>query len=244
MTTLVPLTYSQKLALKDKSVIDIAEALGAELAVPAPDSFPAIPAPLEATAETRKSFGTLGKIFNKVIMTSRRRLSEEEIEVLGKEHIDIDNVLKLMQARKEQINEYLRTHQDVEAEEAGLAFPKDVVRNGNVIAHATERDAKGHYLLAAPKKPVETPIPGTNKKFANQYSSGRTTEHYSELTVAYENGEIDEATYKAVTKMVRVVDPERLAKHVLKTGDTSLLKRVLKKGCANTAMYVRGITKK
>lgn len=244
MTTLVPLSRAQKLALKDKPITEIAEALGAALAAPAVDTFPEIPAPLEATAETRKSFATLGKIFNKVIMTGRRRLSDDEVSTLGQERIDIDNVLGLLTSRKDQINEYLRTHQDVEAEEAGVAFPQNVVRNGNVIALATERDAKGHYLLAAPKNPVETPIPGTNKKFATQYSSGRTTENYSALTSAYEAGEIDETTYKAVTKLVRVVDPERLAKHVLKTGNTSLLTRVLKKGRPSTSMYIRGISKK
>lgn len=244
MTTLVPLSRAQKLALKDKTAVDIAEALGAELVIPAPNTFPEIPAPLEATAETRKSFGTLGKIFNKVIVTSRRRLSDDEISTLGQERIDIDNVLALLEERKGQINEYLRNHQDVEAEESGQAFPTDVVRNGNVIAHATERDAKGHYLLAAPKCPVETPIPGTNKKFSNQYSKGRTTEHYSALTEAYENGELDEATYKAVTKLVRVVDPERLAKHVLKTGATHLLSLVIRKGRPSTSMYIRGISKK
>jgi hypothetical protein len=246
MTTLVSITRSQKLALKDAPLSEVAETLlGGVPVVEAPTDFPELPAPLEATAATRKSFGTLGKIFNKVIMVTRRRMTEAELADLGAEYEDIKNVSALLENRAEQIKEYVRTHQDVEAEEQGLAFPKDVVRNGNILARATERDAKGHYLLAAPKNPSVTEIPGTNGvKFSNQYSSGRTSEDLAYITRAFEAGEIDEAMYKACTRVVRVPDAKKISEYVVKTGDTSLLSKIVKRGRPSTALYLRGLKKK
>lgn len=247
MTTaaLVPVSRSQKLALKEAPLPEVAETLLGSLPTEeAPSDFPALPAPLEATAETRKSFSTLGRVFNKVILTSRRRMTQEELEDLGAEYADIQRVAKLLDTRAEQIKEYVRTHQDVEAEEKGVAFPKDVVRNGNVVAHATPRDTRGHYLLAAKGAPQETAIPGTNGlKFANQYTSGKISQDLDYITRAFEAGELDEETYKACTRVVRVPDAERIRAHALKTGDTSLLSKIVRRGRASASLHLRGLKK-
>jgi hypothetical protein len=242
----VQIPRSTKLALKAAPLDQVAEELlpGGVPFKAAPDDFPALPAPLEAKAQTRKAFATLHKIFNKVIMSTRRILTEDEMADLGAEYRDIQEVKKLLGAREEQIKEYVRTHQDVAAEQAGQAFPKDVIRNGNLIAHATERDANGHYLLAAPKNPSVSEIPGTDGlKFSNQYTSGRTTVDLNRVTEKFTAGELDEDTYKAVTRLVRVPDAERLRDHALKTGDTSLLAAVVTKGRPSASMYLRGLKK-
>lgn len=244
-TALVPVSRSQKIALKDAPLTEVTEALlGYIPQEPGTGDFPKIPAPLEANADTRKAFSTLGRLFNKVIVTSRRRMNEAELAELGAELADIQRVSKLLTAREEQIKEYARTHQDVVAEENGLAFPADVVRNGLKVVSATPRDTKGHYLLAAPQNPEVTEIPGSNGlKFSNQYSSGRSIEDLAYVTRAYEAGEIDEKTYLACTKVVRVPDAAKIRAHALKTGDTSLLAKVVKKGRASASMYLRGLKK-
>jgi hypothetical protein len=237
---------SIKLALKAAPLDQVAEELlpGGVTVADAPDSFPELPAPLEAKADTRKAFANLHKIFNKVVMVTRRVLTEPEMAELGAEYRDIQEVKKLIGERESQIKEYVRTHQDVAAEETGQAFPKDVYRNGNLIAHATPRDANGHYLLAAPKVPSVTEIPGTNGlKFSNQFSSGKTTINLGKIDEAYAAGNMDEETYKAVTRLVRVPDAEKLREHALKTGDTSLLATVVSKGRPSASMYLRGLKK-
>lgn len=244
MTALV-LTRSQKLALKDASLPEVATTLlGSVPEAEAPSDFPELPKPLEANDDVRDALSRLSGNFNQVILTERRTLGEEELAVLGDEYVNLQKVVKLLEARGEQVKEIVRTHQDVSAEEAGTAFPKDVVRNGEIIVKATPRDAKGHYILAAPKAPEETPIPGTNGlKFANQYTTGKTTVDLDWITRAYEAGEIDEKTYLACTKVVRIPDAEKIRAHALKTGDTSILAKVVSKGRAYCSMYLRGVKK-
>jgi hypothetical protein len=244
-TALVPVSRQQKISLKDASLPEVTEALlGFIPEETGTSDFPKIPAPLEANADTRKAFSTLGRIFNGVIVTTRRRLNAAELADLGAELADIQRVSKLLKEREDQIKEYARTHQDVVAEESGLAFPADVVRNGKTVATATPRTSNGHYLLAAPQNPEVTEIPGTNGlKFSNQYSSGRSIEDLGYVTRAYEAGEIDEKTYLACTKVVRIPDAAKIRAHALKTGDTSLLAKVVKKGRASASMYLRGLKK-
>jgi hypothetical protein len=246
MTALALISRSQKLALKDAPLATVAEQLldGGIPVEEAPSNFPKLPDPLEVTAATRKSFGILGKLFNQVIMTSRRSLAEKELADLGAEYEGLKDVEKLVGERVDQIKEYIRTHQDCVAEEAGLAFPKDVIRNGNVIAHATPRDANGHYLLAAPKDPNDTVIPGLNKRFSNQFSSGQTKQDLAYITRAFEAGEIDETAYKACTRVVRMPDAHKVSEYVMKTGNVSLLSKIVKRGRPSTSMYLRGLKKK
>lgn len=245
-TALVAVSRTQKLTLKDSSLPEVTEALlgylpQAPLSV---DDFPELPKPLEANDSVREALAKLSGNFNQVVVAERRTMDEEELAVVGDEYANLQQVVKLLETRAEMIKEYVRTHQDVAAEEAGHAFPKDVVRNGETIIKATPRDAKGHYILAAPKEPENTEIPGTNGlKFSNQYSNGRTTVNLNAITEAYENGEIDEKTYLACTRVQRVPDAEKIRAYALKTGDTSILARVVTKGRASCSMFLRGLKK-
>lgn len=244
MTTLVPVTRNQKIVLKDATLDRVTEELlGAIPQDAAPAEFPELPVPLTASKEIRDALRTLSQTFNGVTVTERRTLTEDEIAAIGKEYEALQKVLKLIGEREEQVKEIIRTHQDVDAEQKGLAHPKDVKLNGNIVAKATERDAKGHYILAAKGTPQDTVIPGTTLKFSNQFTSGRVTKHLGAIDEAYLNGEIDEATYKACTVVKRVPDADKVKAYVLKTGDTSMLARIIKRGRNGSSMYLRALKK-
>lgn len=244
MTALVPVTRNQRIVLKDATIDKVAEELlGAIPQDAAPAEFPELPVPLTASKEIRDALRTLSQTFNGVTVTERRTLTEDEIAAIGKEYEALQKVLKLIGEREEQVKEIVRTHQDVDAEEKGLAHPKDVVLNGNVVAKATERDAKGHYILAAKGSPQETEIPGTTVKFSNQFTSGRVTKDLGAIEKAYLVGEIDEKTYRACTVVRRVPDADKVKQYVLRTGDTSMLTRIVKRGRNSSSMYLRALKK-
>lgn len=244
MTVLVPVTRSQRLVLKDAPLADVAqELLGAIPQADAPEEFPSLPVPLTASKEIRDALRTLSQTFNGVVVEERRTLTEDEISAIGKEYEALQKVLKLIGEREAQVKEIVRTHQDVDAEQKGLAFPKDVVHNGNTVAKATERDANGHYILAAPKNPQDTEIPGTTLKFSNQFTSGRVTKNLGWVETAYLTGEIDEETYKACTVTKRVPDEARIRAHALRTGDTKVLRNIITRGRNGCSMYLRALKK-
>lgn len=246
MTELVPVSRSTKLALKEAPLKEVAETLLGELPVDkeAPQDFPKLPDALTATAEIRAALKTLSTTFNKTVVTERRTMTTEEVAAIGVEYEAIQRVAKLLEERAEQIKEIVRTHQDVEAEEQGLAFPKDVVHNGTVVAPATPRDAKGHYLLAAKGAPRDTQVPGTTLKFSAQFTSGRSKTDLDEIQRMYEAGEIDETEYKAMTVVRRVPDEAKVKTYVLKSGRVDILGRIVKKGRDGTALYLRSLKKK
>lgn len=244
MTTLVPFSRTQKIQLKDAPLKEVAETLLGEIPVEDGSStFPELPKPLTATSEIRSALKTLSTTFNKTIVTDRRTLSTEEIAAIGVEYEAMQDVLKLLETRAGQIKEIVRTHQDVEAEEKGQAFPETVIRNGNVIIEATERDKHGHYILAAKGTPQDTEIPGTTLKFSTQFSAGRTSENLAAIETMFLGGEIDETAYKAMTVVKRVPDADKIRQYVLKTGEVSILGRIVKKGRNSTSLYLRALKK-
>lgn len=237
---------SMKLSLQAKPLTEFAEeVLGDTIeTAPAATEFPKMPKEIELTPEVRKALKALPALFGQVQPQHRRKLDENEIQAIGEEYANIQTLLKLIGQREEDIKEIVRTHQDVEAEEQGRAFPKQIRRGQVVIAEATPRDAKGHYLLAKPKDPVKTEVPGGPLAFVNQFTSGRLRTDLEQLTRDYEAGELDRETYMAVTVTRRVVDGEKLKKHVLKTGMVELMARVSQRGRASSSMNFRGLTKK
>lgn len=244
MTALVPVTRNQRIVLKDATIDKVAEELlGAIPQDDAPNEFPELPVPLTASKEIRDALRTLSQTFNGVTVTERRTLTEDEVAAIGKEYEALQKVLKLIGEREEQVKEIVRTHQDVDAEQKGLAHAKDVVLNGNVVAKATERDARGHYILAAKGAPQETEIPGTTVKFSNQFTSGRVTKDLGAIEKAYLLGEIDEKAYRACTVVKRVPDADKVKQYVLRTGDTSMLARIVKRGRNSSSMYLRALKK-
>jgi hypothetical protein len=244
VTELVPVTRTQKIVLRDAPIKTVAEELlGSIPQEAAPEDFPELPGALTASKEIRDALKTLSASFNKTIVTERRTLSEDEVGAIGAEYTALQQVLKLIGEREEQIKEIVRTHQDVDAEEKGLAFARDQRLNGNLVAKATERDAKGHYVLAAKGAPNRTPIPGSTMAFSNEFSSGRVTEDLGAIDRAYAAGDMDEKTYRALTVTRRVPDPEKIRAYVLRTGDTGLLAKIVKRGRNRSALYLRALKK-
>jgi hypothetical protein len=239
-------TSSQKLVLSAKSLTGLAEeVLGDELAAPkAPQTFPALPKQLEVTPSLRSALDRLPALFARIQPTSRRALDTGEVKEIGEELIAIREILTVLGQREDDIKEYFRNHQDVQAEHDGRAIREDVTIRGLVVQSATPRDPKGHYLLATAGEPEETEIPGTTARISNQFTSGKLSTDLEAITRAYEAGEIDRPTYLKVTVAKRVVDGEKLKAHALKTGDLSLLSRTVRRGASSAAMYVRGISKK
>jgi len=245
MTELVAISRAQKLQLADKSLKDIAEGLSVEIPQEeAGSDFPTLPTPLTATTEIRQALKVLSSTFNKVTVTDRRTMRPEEIGSIGVEMEAIKAVGKLLSEREEILKEYVKTHQDVDAEEQGLAVPKDVVRGGKVVTPATPRDKDGHYILAAKGEPVDTEIPGTTLRFSTQFSSGRTSENLGAITEMYEAGELTKEEYYAMTEVRRVPTAEKIRAFVLKTGRVELLSRTVKKGRDGSALYLRALKKK
>lgn len=245
MTELVALSRTQKLQLKDKNLKDITlELLGEIPQEEASNDFPSLPSPLTATAEIRQALKVLSTTFNKTVVTDRRTLTDEETAAIGVEYEAIKAVAKLLEEREGQVKEIVKTHQDVEAEEKGLAFPKDVMRGGKLVAEATPRDKDGHYILAAKGEPVDTKIPGTTLRFSTQFSSGRASENLGAIEQMYADGEITEAEYKSMTEVRRVPSAEKIRAFVLKTGRTDILGRIVKKGRDGSALYLRALKKR
>lgn len=241
---MVPLSRIQKIVLREKPLKEVAQELLTVIPIEeAPEGFPELPKPITATDKVRKALKVLATVFNKTIVTDRRTLSTEEIAAIGVEYEALKEAKALLVEREEQIKEIVRTHQDVEAEQNGQAFPVDVRRNGNVIAKATPRDANGHYILAAKGEPVDTSIPGTTLRFSNQFSSGRVKEDLAWVDRAYAAAELDEDAYKAMTVVRRVPDADKIKSYVLKTGNTSILSRIVKKGRDSQALYLRSLKK-
>lgn len=237
---------TQKVALKALPTMEAFtdEVLGTELAAPpAPADFPAIPKPLTITEAVKKSMKAIPAVFGRVQPTSRRKLDDGELLVIGAEYLHLVEILKPFAKRAEDIKEMIRVHQEMVAEEEGRAFPKDVVRGGKIVAKATPRDAKGHYILATSGNPETTPIPDTTFEFSNQYTSGKLVTDLENLTREYEAGNLPEAVYKAISSTKRVIDAEKLRSYVLRTGDASILKRISSRGRASSAMNLRGLKK-
>lgn len=240
---LVPVTRTQKLQLKDASLAEVTSALSTIPVEDAPTDFPKLPEALTASKEVRDAMNTLAKTFQSVVLDTRRTMTTEELAAIGTEYEALQKVLKVVASREESIKEAIRTHQDVEAEEAGIAFPKDVIHNDNLVAKATERDKNGHYILASKGSPQVTEIPGSTAKFSNQFSSGRVTENVGAIDEMFANGEITEAEYKAMTVVKRVPDKDKIRAFVLKTGRVSILARLVKRGRNSSALYLRGLKK-
>jgi hypothetical protein len=230
--------------LSDAPIEDLAqELLGGIPQDDAPTEFPEVPTPLTASKEIRDALKVLSANFNRVTPEGRRSWTDDETTALGTELSAIQQVAKLITAREKQIKELARIHQDVEAEEQGRAFPKDVYLNGNLVASATPRDANGHYILAAPEVSQDTPVPGTTLRFSNQFVTGKITRDLGAIDRAFAAGEIDERTYKACTVVKRVPDPDRIRTYVLRSGDASLLARIVKRGRNSCSMYLRPLKK-
>lgn len=242
MTEVQPFIQRGRIALRDG---DSFKGLQEALADPyLPDvartemiPFPAVPAPVELTAEVKAALNDLPEVFGRVNPEVRRTLNDAEKHDVFVEREAISTLLKVLALRDEALKTIIRHHMDVDAEERGVAVPKAVVdpETGEVIVEATERTADGHYILCAKGAPERTPIPGTNKDWSREYRNGSIGINTDVLERLVEEGEIDRETYLAMTREVRVFDEDKARASA--TGKPALQDQIL---FAIRKMTVRG----
>lgn len=170
----------------------------------------------------------LPAVFAKKQVAEIRQLSPEELEILAEEYETLDAILKPLKTRQDAIKETVRHHFD----QRGVASGR--------VDDDTEVDSNGHYVFARPQQPDVLPMPGTDKVWSNQYSSGSVSIQGEKLLAMYEAEEITRAQYLALTREVRVFDEEKAFASIAK--DPSLLgifKKIIKKGRPSNALYVR-----
>lgn len=213
-TEISPLYAQGRLALRDgtKTLREVASDLLDPLPPEEPSTdvipFPAVPRPLVLEEKHRKALALLPKVFGKVVVDKRRRLTSDEIATLHEERETVKTVMGVLEGRADAIAENIRHHVDVQAEKDGLADPE-----------TTLRDAQGHYILARPQNPTRVNIPGTNEAFSLEYRSGSTgtaSVDNNLLLDLYESGKISREEYLAVTAERRVFDEEKATKAVIK----------------------------
>lgn len=214
--------------------------------------FPPLPKPLQITKEVRKALKRLPEVFGKVQPETRRTLTDQENHDAYEEREALKAIEKLLKERVEALNEIIRTHMDVDAEERGVAVPKAVVddETGEVIVPATDRDAKGHYILCAKQDPERSEIPGENLEWSREFGAGETSFSADAVALAQmeAEGEISRETYLAMTRNVRVFDEDRAtaALHDPKHRDSVLdvIRKFTSVGKPHTKLWVRSPKKR
>lgn len=251
-TEIVPAFTAGRLALREgsKTLAQVAETL----LEPVPDHvpskevapFPDVPQTKVLTEKEKEALLALPTVFGKVVVETRRSLQEQEIAAVAQERDVLKTIVSVLAGREAVVNEYIRHHVDVDAEERGVAVRADVIRGEKVIVEATPRDADGHYILASKGNPTRVHIPNTNEDFSLEYRAGRagsvTIDSHALLDL-YEAGEITREQYLALTVERRVFDEAKATAAVIK--DESLLEVIAKisrrtgETKPGTSLYVR-----
>lgn len=226
------------------SLKEVAAALDVHVA-PAPvyTNSAAWPEALVLTAEQRAALDAVPAVFGVVHPDAPKILTDDEIVALYEERETVREALEPLKGRDEVIKEIMRHHMDLVAEQSNIAVPKDIVRNGQVIAEATPRDANGHYILASKGNPEQARVPGTNQAFVRQYREGGVSFALAaeDLLAMYEEGRITREQYLSMTRETRVFDEAKTMEAVRKDPETYLpiLKAVAVRSDNGTSMYVR-----
>lgn len=232
-----------------KSDPDFAKVRDAMAVIPVVDTerkemvpFPALPTAPVLTDDVKKALARLKDVFAVVVPDERRALTDEEQKALFDEREVLKEITTLLVDRQEDLKTIVRTHMDVAAEEAGKAFP---VATDDEDGHhpATERDKAGHYILAAPQDPERVHIPGTNQDWSREYATGSLTFDGSVAEAMLEVGEISRDAYLAMTREVRVFDPNKAMLAAQKKDFQTDVLKVIKKGTGyappRTSLFVR-----
>jgi hypothetical protein len=195
---------------------------------------PAKPVPAAAVKFTdplRAALKALPAVFGKITPTETRKLEAAELTKLTEEALTIDALLTELGERRKAISEIVRTHQDEDARDRGL------------VTDATEQIAsgvaKGHYLLADPGSPFETPVEGYKGSWQQRYVKGGVEINGGTLDKLLEAGEIDRQAYLACTSAVRVYDPMRTAEYIRKNPvkGLGLLRRITTTKPPSASLY-------
>jgi hypothetical protein len=221
-----------------------AQVVAAVPAAPAAEAepFPKLPKTVELTDEVRRALKNVASIFNSVVIKDRRSLTKDELDLLTMEQGVIILIGATLIARQEAIKETIRHHMDVDAEEQGLAVPKDKLGpDGEVIVAATPRDQHGHYLLATSGEPHQVQCGPV--LWSQEASSATPKPNDSALQAGFRAGTISREDYLAVSREVRVFDPEKARALVRKEPARGLavLRQVTVGGKPKSSLYLREV---
>jgi hypothetical protein len=208
-------------------------------ATPFPDPAPEV----KFTDALREALDGIPSQFGKVNAGTRRMLTREELTAVTQEINSIDRLTKALGDRRKIICEMARTHQDVQAENEGRAVPADVLRKGVLLREATQRVAsgvaKGHYLIAGPEKPYETPVQGFVDAWQQRYVKGSTDVSQAKLVELLDKGEITQAEYNACTRAVRILDEDKISLLIKRNPERGLqiLKAITTRSAPSASLY-------
>lgn len=241
MTEIVP-TSLKPIIAKAASPAEVADAVGVGVD-PIVPAAPEPPAVIAMTDDTRAALNALPGVFAAVQPAEVRLLTEGEIEMLYAETLVLKQIVSVLEEREEAVKEAVRNHMDLTAEAEGRAVPKDIVRGGHVVATATPRDRKGHYVTASKGNPERLTIPSTNQQWSREYREGRISfaDATDDLLALYEAGEITREQYLAFTREVRAFDEAKAMDALRKDPETyvPILAKIAKRGAPGTALFIR-----
>jgi hypothetical protein len=153
------------------------------------------------TEEELEAIKRLPEVFNRIVVTTVRKLTDSEARAIVVERDTIDLVLKALTPRKEKaIRETIANHLD-------LLIPTEERK-------ALPRDKAGHVA-----KKQDVAIEGTGKKMQRSVSGGKPNLTIDHIERLHREGRIDRKTYLAITKkpdLPRVMDETGLHKAIQK----------------------------
>lgn len=196
--------------------------------LPQDAEFPAPPAPVKFTEVLRRALKALPEVFGKVTPSERRRLEAAEVRALTDEINAIDATFAELEARREAIKEFMRTHQDYQAEAEGIA--------GERVAGGV---AKGHYLTAAPGKPFKTAVEGYSDSWQQRYVKGKSGQKMTALEALLAAGTVTRAEYLGFTSTKRDLDEMKIADYIRRHPQRGLqiLAAITEQGAPGASLY-------
>lgn len=243
MTVIATTDSLRGVVAKATSVAGVAEALGVHASPEVRKTKADWPEQIEMTDEAKAALDALPSVFNQVAPDGPRVLTDEELVALYGEQQILRVAMTPLKERDDVIKEIVRHHMDLVAEEANLAVPKDIVRDGQVIAPASPRDAHGHYVIASKGKPERVRIPETNQAWSREYREGRINfaDAATDLLDLYEAGQISREEYLAFTRETRVFDETKAMDALRKDPEryVPILARIARRGTDGTSLFVR-----
>lgn len=229
---------------KARSLKDVAFALDTIVPEVAPVTSSALyPKPVVITPEAQAAMDALPSVFGVVHPDSPKILSDDEMCALYQEREIVREALAPLSGRDEVIKEIVRHHMDLVAIESNVAVDRQIIRGGHVVADATPRDTKGHFILASKDRPEQCPIPHTNKAWSREFRSGSISFNFAagDLLALYEAGDITREQYLNMTRETRVFDEGKTMECLRKDPETYLpiFTAVAQRSADSTSIAVR-----
>lgn len=191
---------ARKIIAKATSLNDVLGEISRPASV-AVDKLPPVPKHLKMTDEVRLAMSELGMRFGVVQPSTHRQLTRKEVEEITKEREVIDDIVDLLNKRREAISETMRTHMDLKAREAGL------------VDDTTPRDKWGHYIAELSEEAEGLDGNGVWVKTPSRGTPYVDAERMEALAA---DGVLPREDYLAMTRATRVFDQTKAMEYLRK----------------------------